>query len=112
MDNTKTNKELTLAYFYSWQKGDFEALRNSLHDKVEFNLNGSKIVGAEPFVEMCRNGIKWVKVDLLDAIFTTDKSALIYDGLTEKGEKVRVGEIISISDGKITKAVAAIVGDA
>ena len=112
MDIIERNKELTLKYFYAWQTEDFDALRNSLSDNVEFDLNGNKIVGADPFVEMCRNGIKWKKVDLLDSVFHVNKSALIYDGITEKGAKVRVGEIISISDGKIIRAVAAIVGEA
>ena len=107
----KANKELILKYFYSWQKGDFDALRNSVHDNVEFDLNGNKITGADTFVEMCKKGVKWEKVDLLDSIFYANKSALIYDGITEKGEKVRVGEIISISEGKIIKAIAAIVGN-
>lgn len=112
MDTIENNKALTLRYFYSWQKGDFDALRNSLSDQVEFDLNGNKIAGADTFVEICKNGIKWKKVTLLDAIFGTSKAALIYDGVTEKDKEVRVGEIISIADGKIVKAVAAIVGEA
>ncbi|MDN5212229.1 nuclear transport factor 2 family protein [Fulvivirgaceae bacterium BMA12] len=112
MDTVENNKALTLRYFYSWQKGDFDALRSSLSDEVEFDLNGNKIAGADTFVEICKNGIKWKKVTLLDAIFDTNKAALIYDGITGKGGEVRVGEIITITNGKIVKAVAAIVGEA
>ncbi|MDN5204849.1 nuclear transport factor 2 family protein [Fulvivirgaceae bacterium BMA10] len=111
MDTIEKNKELVLKYFYSWQKGDFEALRASLQDDVEFDMNGNKITGADPFVEMCKNGIKWVKVDLLDSIFHHDKAALIYDGITEKGGNVRVAEVITIENDKIRSAIAAIVGE-
>ncbi len=112
MDTANSNKALVLKYFNSWQVQDFAALRESLDDNVEFDMNGSIIKGADMFVEICKNGINWEKVDLLDSIFTDDKSALIYDGLTAKGEKVRVGEIVSVANGKIVKAVAAIVGNA
>ena len=105
-------KELVHRYFYSWQKRDFKTFRDSLSNNVEFDFNGNKITGADSIVELAKNGLKWNKVDLLDSIFYKDKSALIYDGITEKGDKVRVGEIISISNGLIVKVVAAIVGEA
>ena len=106
------NKQLILKYFNSWQRGDFKALRDSLHENVEFDMNGNKIYGADSFIEMCKDGIKWQKVDLLDNVFEEDKAALIYDGITEKGALVRVAEIISIKKSLIIKSYAAIVGEA
>lgn len=103
MDQTK---ELILRYFHSWQQDDYSTLRECLDDDFEVNLNGLTINNADTFVKISESGDAWQEVTLIDAIYTDDKAAIMYEGINGKGLPVRVGEMLSIRDGKIISSVA------
>ncbi|MEM6993615.1 MAG: hypothetical protein AAF721_24085 [Myxococcota bacterium] len=93
-----------LAYWKSWQTKDWDTMRGALADELDF---GGHVMPREGFVQMCQQGKAWDDVKLLDSIFTAEGGALIYEGTnTADGKRVRVAEIVRLSNGKVGGALA------
>ncbi len=108
MTETKSNataaKDVIMAYWRSWQDKDWDAMRRSLAPSLRF---GEQTMTAEQFVGFCQQGSAWTEVELIDSLFTADAGALLYEGTDSKsGNRVRVGEIVRLEDGKVCGANA------
>ena len=97
-------KEVVLTYFNSWQNKEWDVLRRCLANT--FKIDGGKIQfrNIDEFIAFCQNGPSWSKVTLLDSIFQEKQAALLYEGETPTGEKIRVGEFLTLDQDKITSA--------
>ena len=104
MGNPSSNRELIMKYWHSWQKPDWQELRGCLAPKVDF---GGIEMESDAFVEMCKQGNPWEKVDMLSACFSDDGGAILYEGTdTITGQRIRVGEFISVKDDRIIASIA------
>lgn len=104
------NKELVLRYWNSWQKADFEEMRECLADKFSLSGGGQfKFDDPDKFVEMSKMGNGWRDVTMIDMVAEGNKVSMIYSG-TDKVTEVhyRVAEFISVTDGKISDIEAVI----
>ena len=101
-------KDLVLNYFEAWQARDWKRMRPFLSPK--FTIDGGKIQfhSVDAFISFCQNGPSWSQIVLLDALFQDNKAALLYEGITPTGEKIRVGEFFIIEEGKIISSKVAI----
>jgi hypothetical protein len=99
-----STKELVLKYFYSWQKKDWEEMRSCLSDSLEF-APGTPFKSPDDFVNFCKTqGSPWRNVTLIGGVFTEEQASLFYEGIiTATEKKIQVGELITVSDGKIVK---------
>lgn len=91
-------------YWKSWQIPDWEAMRSCLADSIIF---GGQQLDAQECVLMCRSGNPWKDVQLLAEVFQENNGALLYEGTDSvTGQVMRVGEFISLEDGKIVASIA------
>ena len=94
------------AYFESWSSLCWDRMRECLADRIEFNGTEHD---ADAFTKGCANGVAWKEVTLIETVICGDKAALLYDGVdTASGTKMRVGEFLTLDDGKIRSIRAAI----
>lgn len=104
-----TCESLVMRYWKSWHEGgepDFDAMRDCFGDVIDMEPGP---MPADDFVEMCRQGSPWTGVTMIETMFADDRAALIYEGTnTANGKVVRVGEILTVADGKIARLRAAI----
>jgi hypothetical protein len=103
-----TAHTIILTYFQAWQKKDWGQMRDLLAQ--DFKLDGGQIQfkDRDTFIAFCKNGPSWRDIKLLDALFLETKGALLYEGITPTGEKIRVGEFIEIDGTKIISSKVAI----
>ncbi|MDH3683582.1 MAG: nuclear transport factor 2 family protein [Acidimicrobiia bacterium] len=106
MSNTEA---VVMRYWNSWHEGgepDWATMRSCLADDLDMDAGP---MSADAFVEMCQQGAPWTGVTMIDSLFADDRAALIYEGTnTANGKLVRVGEIITVVDGKVARLRAAI----
>lgn len=104
-----TTEDVVMRYWRSWHDGgepDWDAMRSCLADTLDLE---SGPMSADGFVEMCQQGSPWTGVTMIDSLFADDRAALIYEGTnTANGKLVRIGEILTVADGKVAKLRAAI----
>jgi ketosteroid isomerase-like protein len=99
-------KAVVEAYFDSWPNQRWDQMRECLADRIEFNGIEHD---ADVFTKGCASGVAWKKVTLIESVICGDKAALLYDGVdTASGTKMRVGEFLTVDDGKIREIRAAI----
>ncbi|MEM7443560.1 MAG: nuclear transport factor 2 family protein [Pseudomonadota bacterium] len=111
MADAKAVERLILDYFHSWQEpSDFDAFRACLADDIAFDGGAMKIEGADALTDMIKQtGSPWQDVTLLASIFNEDGGALFYDGAEKQsGTQMRVAEHITVTDGRISRVIAAI----
>lgn len=101
-------KDLVLTYFQSWQNKEWDTLRNCLSKDFKIDAGKIQFNSVDMFIEFCKNGPSWSQVKLLDALFLEKKAALLYEGVTQKNEKVRIAEFLEIDRNKIISAKVAI----
>ena len=102
-------KDLILKYWKSWQQpSDFDEMQSCLADDITLDFAGQKIEGAEAFRQIVEaSADPWKDVELIDATFSDDGGAIIYEGTSEaQGHRIRVAEIIHVKDGRIVGASA------
>ncbi len=105
MSTTPTHQDIILAYWKSWQDADWDSLRAYLADEVIF---GNHVMPAEAFVDICKAGNPWRNVQLLAASFDDKGGAILYEGEdTITGKVIRVGEFITLENGKVKTSIAA-----
>lgn len=97
---TKT-KELVLTYFQAWEMRDWEKMRSCLSSNFKIDGGQIQFKSIEDFIAFCKSGPSWSKITLLDVLFLDTKAALLYEGMTPTGEKIRVGEFLTIDQNKI-----------
>ena len=99
-------KDVVEAYFDSWPNQRWDRMRECLADRIEFNGIEHD---ADAFTKGCASGVAWKAVTRIESVICGDKAALLYDGIdTATGTKMRVGEFLTIDDGKIRAIRAAI----
>lgn len=94
-------KELVLNYFKAFQMKDWEQLRSCLDTNFQVDGGQLQFPSIEVFFAFCQNGPCWSPTQLLDAVFVNNQAALLYEAKTPKGEKMRIGEFLTIVDNKI-----------
>jgi hypothetical protein len=101
-------KEIVMTYFLTWQNKEWDKMRSCL--SRDFKIDGGQIQfnSVDSFVEFCKNGPSWSHVVLLDSLFLENKAALLYEGITPVGEKIRVGEFLQLVNNKIIHSKVAI----
>jgi hypothetical protein len=104
----ETTEELVMCYFQTWQNQEWERMRDCL--SVNFKADGGQIQfhHRDQFIEFCKHGPSWKQVTLLDSLFQKTKAALLYEGTTAKGERIRVAEFLEINQGSILSSKMAI----
>jgi len=104
MSVRRDTRDVILRYWKSWQKQDWDELRDCLADEVRM---GEHAVSADAFTQMCRLGPPWRDVELLHSVFTDGHGSLLYEGTdTRTGRRIRVGEFIDLEDGRVARSVA------
>ena len=102
--SVRATKEVILAYWKSWQIKDWDMMKGSLADSLDF---GGQVMPRDAFVQFCQQGTPWQDVELIDSLFTADGGALIYEGTDSKdGTRIRVAEIVRVEGGKVAGANA------
>lgn len=110
-DTQETTRAVILRYFNAWQEpADLDDMRACLDDAVISDLGFTQINGAEQRVGMIgQTGTPWKKVTLLESIFSDNAGALVYEGVAVVDEKkTRVGEHVTVKNGRITGITASI----
>lgn len=107
-------KDKIQRYFNAWSSQRFSDMRDCLADEIMFDMGGSQsTISAENFIKMSSDGPSWKDIRLLDAVYEGDKAALLYEGVNAAtGQRLRVGEFIQCSDGKIAGIRAVLYSDA
>lgn len=104
-----STEEIVMRYWNSWRnegEPDWASMRSTLADELDMEPGP---MSADAFVEMCRQGSPWTGVTMVDSLFADDRAALLYEGTnTANGKLVRIGEIVTVVDGKVAKLRAAI----
>ena len=103
-----TTEDVIMTYWRSWQQRppDLDTMRSCLADELDME---PQPMMADEFAEMVAQGSPWDDVTMIDTLFTNDRGALLYQGTnTANGETIRIGEILTVEDGKITRIRAAI----
>ena len=109
MSKASSNRDLIMKYWYSWQKPDWPEMRSCLAPTVLF---GGTELDSDAFVEMCGQGNPWKDVIMLSDFFTEKGGAILYEGTdTVTGQRIRVGEFITVRDNKITASIASFGSD-
>lgn len=108
MLETCSTREIVLNYFYSWQKQDWEAMRNCVTENYYADIGNIQLSSLDHVIEMCKNGVYMEKLELLESLFLNDKASLLYEGKMSGGQRVRVAEFFYIQNGKISISKAAI----
>ncbi|MCG8423747.1 MAG: antibiotic biosynthesis monooxygenase [Proteobacteria bacterium] len=108
-NGAEATKELVLKYFNSWQNHDWETMRACLADELDFEgPQGPATMSADQFAEMCSKGSPWRDVELIDSLFLDGQASLLYRAIDTKNDTpVRVGEFVTVRDGKVAKMRAA-----
>lgn len=85
-------------------------MRACLDDTVVSDLGFAQMTGADQLVAMIeQTGTPWKHVTLLDSVFGDNAGALFYEGVAiADGKKTRVGEHVTVNNGKITRITASI----
>ncbi len=110
-DTRETTRAVILRYFNAWQEpADLEDMRACLDDAVVSDLGFTQVQGADKLVAMIEGtGTPWKDVTLLESMFTDRAGALFYEGVSvNDGTKTRVGEHVTVENGKITRITASI----
>lgn len=101
---SEDTKSLILKYWNSWQKKDWQAMRECLAETIVF---GGNPMPSEQLVVMSENGTPWKNVTMIDSQFSANKGSILYEGTnTLTGKVIRVAEFITIENGKIVTANA------
>ena len=100
--------EIVLTYFQAWQNKEWEIMRSCLSKDFKIDAGQIQFKSVDTFIEFCKNGPSWSQIKLLDALFLDNKAALLYEGVTPAGEKIRVGEFLEIENNKISQSKVAI----
>lgn len=104
----ESTKELVKKYFQSWQKQDWDQMRTCLSKDFSIDAGQIQFHSVDTFVDFCKSGPSWSQIKLLDALFLEKKAALLYEGVTPNGEKIRVGEFLEINNNLIVCSKVAI----
>jgi hypothetical protein len=104
----KSCKDLALSYFQAWQTKEWDKMRACLSKDFKVDAGQIHFHSLDAFIEFCKNGPGWSNIQLLDALFLENKAALLYEGLTPTGEKIRVGEFLEVAENKILRSKVAI----
>jgi hypothetical protein len=101
-------KSLVLTYFKAWQNKDWDTIRSCV--AKDFKIDGGQLQfqSIETFIEFCKTGPSWSQVRLLDSLFQENKAALLFEGTTPEGQKIRIGEFFEIKNEKIAFSRVAI----
>lgn len=96
---TESIEELVMAYWRSWQKGDFSEYRSYLADTIDA---GGNELDADQFVTMVSQGSPWRDVRMIDSVFAADSAAIMYEGInTANDAAVKVIEFLRVAERKI-----------
>ncbi len=104
--DSMSTKELILKYWQSWQQpADFDEMERCLADEVTLDFAGMPMEGAKAVRQMVEaSPDPWTDVKLIDAVYTTDGGALIYEGTSSKsGARVRVAEVLHVEGDRIVR---------
>lgn len=95
-------KELVLKYVEAWQKRDWNLLHSCLSSHYKMDGGQIQMPSPDTLIAFCKDGPSWSKVKLLELVSENDKAALLYEAVTPTGEKIRIGEFLTIHQNKIT----------
>lgn len=104
-------KELVLKYFHSWQQpSDFEEMRSYLADDLKFDGGIFTANSAEELMAIIKQTASpWKDVHLLGSLFSEGEATIFYEGTDIKSnQKIRVAELITIQNDKISQVIAVI----
>ena len=104
-------KELVLKYFQSWQQpSDFDEMRSYLADDLKFDGGIFAAKSADQLIAIVKQTESpWKDVHMLGSLFSEDKATIFYEGTDIKSsKKIRVAELLTIQNGKISQVIAAI----
>jgi hypothetical protein len=105
---TTPSNHLVMTYFQAWQNHAWDDMYDCL--STDFRMDGGQIQfpNRDAFIDFCKNGPSWKKAKLIDALFLENKAALLYEGITATGEKIRIAEFLTFNKNKITQSTVAI----
>lgn len=99
------NEALVLKYFHSWQvPADFDELSSCLSNTFSIDAGFFSFTDKERFISFLKeNPTPWKEVNLISSMYTSNRAAMLYEGVnTENEKKMRVAELIQIEGGLIT----------
>lgn len=104
----ESTKELVLSYFQSWQKQNWTQMQDCLTSDFILDSGMLQFKNREDFIEFCKEGPRWSQVHLIQSLFQEGQAAILYEGSSLDGHKLKVSEFLTIENGKIRKSLAVI----
>ncbi len=93
-------------YFAAWPRRRWDAMRECLADRLQFN---GVEHDADAFTKGCAQGVAWRDVTQIESVVCGEHAAMLYEGIdTKSGTKMRVGEFLTVREGRIHSIRAAI----